>query len=299
MGVLYTSFESIKNEVDEALQYLCDHDLEVNPITVLGNMVQEGLNLIESWRSNDYPQNYDYHQGVENLANLHAICRIVLRSRNTRFEKLLLSRLQNVLKGDPRMLSKGKHSQERDILFEVLCAYVCSQFASSVEFEEPDIRCTFQDNNWGLACKVAYGSPERFTKAIRKGEKQIEKSKSDLGLIIVQLTNKFPHDKMYWRDTKKGQIISSQNENTQRQLFKRLLRNTVKPFSNAYRDDIATNPRDWNYKVRGVLYAVHTIAYFQKRRCIMSGCYFSKYSRLNGTPESYFINLFNEKWQQV
>ncbi|GAF96291.1 unnamed protein product, partial [marine sediment metagenome] len=68
MSIVYTSFDDIEDEIDRALQYLCDHDLEVNPSSVLGKIVEEDQRLIEFWRSNEYPENYDYHQVVENLA---------------------------------------------------------------------------------------------------------------------------------------------------------------------------------------------------------------------------------------
>ena len=89
MSISYTGFDTIQSDVVETLRYLHDHDSEVSPNTIFGKIVAEGLKLIEFWKTDDYPEDYDYHHGVGNLANLHSLCRIILGSRNTQFEKSL------------------------------------------------------------------------------------------------------------------------------------------------------------------------------------------------------------------
>lgn len=68
--------------------------------------------------------------------------------------------------------------------------------------------CRYKDALWGPACKTAYGTDRRIAKDIRDGMRQIERSPVNFGIVAVQLTNRFPHEKMYEVDPSTGDILS-------------------------------------------------------------------------------------------
>lgn len=153
------------------------------------------------------PPGFNVHLAMGDFANLWWLSSAVLHLRDAGYEAELAPKLTLLAKGDPLQLSAGDQSGERDVLFEVICACICSLFASDVRFQEPDLICRYADSSWGLACKVAYGTPAQTAKGIRKGMRQIEGSAADLGIVVVQLTNRFPHDKMYDVDPSTGEIV--------------------------------------------------------------------------------------------
>lgn len=95
---------------------------------------------------------------------------------------------------DATLTSDLPRSKERDAVWEVLVAATSSEFATDVVFAEPDIRCSYSGTSWGLACKVLY-SPNRDAQIDRivEGVKQIEGADTEMGAILVNVTNQVDH----------------------------------------------------------------------------------------------------------
>lgn len=103
---------------------------------------------------------------------MQALATIVLSAADSDREPELLSRLKTLAAGDPRFVTAGNRSQERDEVFELVCSHTCAHFAQEVVFAEPDILCHYRGQKWGIACTAIYGKADHAAKAIRKGWNQ-------------------------------------------------------------------------------------------------------------------------------
>jgi hypothetical protein len=65
--------------------------------------------------------------------------------------------------------------------------------------DNPDVIATMMDNRrWGFACKVINGdAPMTLYQNIEKGVDQIERSDCDVGVVVVGLKNRLPHDAVF------------------------------------------------------------------------------------------------------
>jgi hypothetical protein len=106
-------------------------------------------------------------------------------------------RLRDLASGDHAFTKRASQSNERDLVFEIVCAGVLARTTADVAFvEPPDLVCSLAGVRYGVACKVAYGEPASVASAIRRGAKQIEASACEKGLIVVRVTDIFPHDEL-------------------------------------------------------------------------------------------------------
>jgi hypothetical protein len=90
----------------------------------------------------------------------------------------------------------GKQTQARDFAWEFVVASMCSRFASNTRYAEPDVRCEFGAERWGIACKVLY-TEDVDTQIDRmvEGAKQIARcSDLDHGGVLVNVTPLIRHE---------------------------------------------------------------------------------------------------------
>jgi len=149
-----------------------------------------------------------------------------------------------------------------------------------------------------LACKTVYNSAKSTPRAIRKGIEQIYNSKADFGLVIVQLTNIFPHNKMFWIDTTSGDIISFHHDSDLLALMTKLGQNIVSEINAESTDYFRKFPLKENHRVRAIIYLTQTICYYRARRLTMGTCFFTPMVRILG-PEKEFCDMFNECLQKA
>ena len=199
INVATTTFTSVVKMANELESYLQSHGISLHPSSVIAQAIRRTHQVQTYYEKGEVPDDYDAEVAVSDVANLWYLGRAVMGAVGTPFETVIKDRLPTLTRGDPSPLTPGNQSNERDRIFELVCARICSLFASDVAFGEPDVLATYRGKRWGLACKSAYGSPTTVAKAVRKGAKQIERSDIDFGMIVVQLTNIFPHDRMYSR----------------------------------------------------------------------------------------------------
>lgn len=97
--------------------------------------------------------------------------------------------------GNPSMHTAGDPSKERNVAFEVYAGCLATRFATDPAFKEPDLIMDFAGRKIGVACKALYGDPSDL---LRSARKQIARADCDAGIVLVQLTNRFPHEKLMW-----------------------------------------------------------------------------------------------------
>ncbi|HKO90005.1 MAG TPA: hypothetical protein VJU61_02570 [Polyangiaceae bacterium] len=109
--------------------------------------------------------------------------------------------------GNPLLTAPaGKRTDARDHSWELVLASVAASFASDVRLSEPDITCMFEGQRVGLAGKVLYTRSERrFLDAIQKGARQLEGSEAEVGFVVINLVEMFPHGRMF-RNFRDGRV---------------------------------------------------------------------------------------------
>lgn len=92
-------------------------------------------------------------------------------------------------------------------LFELRLALACLNTGTELEMDDPDVSskgtnpdilCKMRDGRlWGFACKVIHGdAPMSLFDNLAKGVDQIECSPADIGLVVISLKNKLPHNEI-------------------------------------------------------------------------------------------------------
>lgn len=299
MAVKHTRFDEVWDSISALIAYLHAKNIDLPPQSRLALAVDRGRQAVQAWRDNSIPSSLDVHLYLGDLADVWWLSSLISRIRGTPFEGEVVPKLALLAKGDPRALSPGPRSRGRDAMFELILGSICSLFATDVRFAEPDILCTHNHIRWGLAAKVAYGSSKTSAGSIRTGMRQIEKSGVDLGLVVIQMTNRFPHEQMYAVDDSTGKYIYFNYERAQRMLFQSLFHSIIQELNHQVVSLLRRRPRKGDHRVRGFVPVASTIAYFRQSRTIMSNVALSRVSRLATTAEEDFARLLNKYWQDI
>ena len=293
------SFADIVRDVEQCERYLREHGLKLHPDSVLSRDIARTKELLALFQDGHVPENYAHHEAVTSMANATCLSKVIVESVGTPFEKWIRKRLRALRSGEPGPLAPGRQSQERDAIFELICGFACTRFSEDVELEEPDVTCRFLDHPWGLACKCAYGKPRTVAQRIREGINQIATSGVSKGFVVVQVTNRFPHEDMYHYDESSQTITSFHDLDAQHEVFKRLVQRTVAPIQLARYELSRQFPAKLPSSFLGVAYLAHTVAYFRQLRCVMGGIQVEKARSLNTHTEFAFAVEFNSSVQQL
>lgn len=119
------------------------------------------------------------------------------------------SRLRDLCAGDQTVTSAATRSQARDLVFELVCLGWTSRFASAARLDEPDVLCTHESATWGVACKVAYGEPATTVNAIKTGAAQLQRSAAEFGVVVVRITDVFPHESLSTHPTPERRTVGA------------------------------------------------------------------------------------------
>lgn len=290
------TFNSVIEKAEKLDAYFKSQSLSLHPSSILAQSMRK-LHQIQSFYDQHVPDGFDAVGATNDVANLWYLCDAVLGSVGTPFEDVMKPHLALLASGNPMPLKQANRSNERDRVFELICARVCSEFASDVRFEEPDVLATYSGQRWGLACKSAYGNVATIAKAIRKGASQIKNSIAEKGLVVVQLTNIFPHRQMYLENKKTGVISSFNNEKDQYGLFASLIEKLVISIENEGAKLYQKYPVDISNRVRGVLFVTQTASLFRERTTIMAGCRLISHGKIG--EEATFGQEFNGHLQSI
>lgn len=141
------------------------------------------------------------------------IARKVLRAQqHPDFDKLLShiklllepSRFSQFSAGKPTASPKNKDTNNK--VFELFVAIILFQICSNLSFDDPhsskgdnpDVLGEYDKKRWAFACKVSHSeNPKTFLERIRDGIAQIEKAKTDRGIVVINLKNLIPHDEIW------------------------------------------------------------------------------------------------------
>lgn len=267
------SFNNVLEKSDRLITYLDGKGIKINNSSVFSKLIQDARQVQKYYEENDVPLDCPAEEFVGSVANLWHLADAILGAIGSPLEQQFEKRLKSIAKGNPCQLSNEFLSDERVDIFELICAKICSHFGTNVEFGEPDVLSRYKNMTWGLACKSAFGTERTLAKAIRKGVKQIISSDVDCGIVVVQITNTFPHNAMYGRNPENGNIMTYKDRNMYVNHFQSLIVKEVNKIELERKKLFSLNPIDSGGKVRAILYLAQTIGTFEQMMVIMGGCY--------------------------
>jgi hypothetical protein len=151
---------------------------------------------------------------------LSDIARKVLRAQqHPDFDKLL-SHLKLLLEQSnfsqfsaSQLSASPKAKDTNNKVFELFVAVILFQICSNLQFDNPhsskgdnpDVIGEHNGKKWAFACKVSHSAnPKTFLERVREGVAQIEKAKTDRGIVVINLKNLIPHDEI-WPATQDAQ----------------------------------------------------------------------------------------------
>jgi hypothetical protein len=105
------------------------------------------------------------------------------------------NRLAEVLKGDPILTRPGASSLERNRTLEVLLACAVATFTELVRFEEPDVVCKFDSQDFFIPVKVVYSEAKLFQR-IKEGVDQAA-ARPHGGVVVVDVVSLLPTQRLF------------------------------------------------------------------------------------------------------
>jgi hypothetical protein len=203
----FTSFAQIQREVDEFSRILSRLGVDIAPGSPLEEMCLTLLGLEEKRKN---PALIDPMEDIRVLLRpalgLHDLLRRILRlHKSVGFDNLI---------GHLQLLNSSTVAQNvstpRDAIaakiFELLMGLVCLEVGTNLSLDgptrsygdNPDILIDLDNQRWGFACKVLFGSsPITMFDRLEEGVKQIEASPAEIGCTIINLKNQIDHNETW------------------------------------------------------------------------------------------------------
>lgn len=181
---------------------LAQYGIRPDGSSFLGELIRNAVkDLPESQRTHACPPGPCVHLTervirLQRGADLVLIERAVERVDAAVGSGVLASRLRDLASGAHAITAPAPRSNQGDRAFELVCAGAIGRYAEAVSLEEPDVLCTFEGQRWGVACKATSGTPAQAGKLIREGARQLQGSAANCGIVIVRITDVFPHEQM-------------------------------------------------------------------------------------------------------
>jgi len=161
----------------------------------------------------------------------------------------------NLFRGPDVLVAKsGKQRLERDLMWELFVAAVCTHAADDVKIGKPDVRCRIRDVAWGIECKVLNSpKPAKHVERVKEGVCQLQDSDIDRGFVAVNLTNVIDHHRFGESIRTFGKNLFTQDE------IMRDLRHQVRAVASPFND---VRFREWlrrYHKTRALFFHANSI----------------------------------------
>ena len=113
----------------------------------------------------------------------------------------------------PQNVSSAPTDQIGNKVFELLLALAVMGLGTGIELDDPlsshgdnpDVLINIGPSCWGFACKVMHGqSAMTLFERILEGMEQIEASRADTGIVVLNFRNRLPHDDLFVRRATPG-----------------------------------------------------------------------------------------------
>lgn len=122
-------------------------------------------------------------------------------------------------------------------------------------------------------------------------------SSADTGLVVVHITNLFPHQQMNGRDAVDGDILAVREFEQLERLFEINLRGATAPIRQSLVTSLKRDAKRNVSRLAGVLYVAHSLAYFRELRQRIGRGLFQPLT--DSQDAIAFANMFTLFWQDL
>lgn len=147
-----------------------------------------------------HDNNIDIRDHFSDVAGLVDIVEKIVKNKTHPDFEQLLPHLELLNKAGTAVLTtKSKITDDgNNKLMELYIALLCMRFATNIRLDDPnnskgdnpDIMFTYRNNEWAIACKALHSAKEKtLYDTIEKGTEQINRSKANKGLVVVNFKN--------------------------------------------------------------------------------------------------------------
>jgi hypothetical protein len=204
-GWLYDSAESSALELEALLK---KHGVLIRAGSAFEQHVLSVLHMVgEKKVGRIDPQEQDIRPLYRTLIGVHEFASLLLSVQDNPSFSVLIPHLRLLNEGEVLQNSPSIGTdQATNKLFELYMGAVAMQCGDNLELDDPisstgdnpDVLITIGRRRWGIACKVLHGkSPQGFIDNLEKGLDQIDRSAADVGIVIFNLKNILPHDRIW------------------------------------------------------------------------------------------------------
>lgn len=190
-------------------------------------------------------------------------------------KKLILKRVRIYKSSEINLLSNEDSTLNRNFAWEIVSLCCLSHFCNQISFSEPDIIADYNSTRFGFSCKVLYSDNFlRNSETILDGVNQLENSQAEFGFVLVNLSNKIPHDDFFIKNSD-GEFFSYQSPEDAMSLFHEKLlsvHQNIEKLDPHYNNKIVFDQKREieRKKTLGIIYYGQTLALVQNRPMLLS-----------------------------
>jgi hypothetical protein len=203
-GWRYEKAQQAALALDELLRL---HRITIKPGSPLETHVLRVMKLTYDKEAGTASDDPDVRGTYRTLVGVHELASYILEVKESSSFPSLLPHLRLLNDGASlQNVPSGAGDQATNKLFELFVATLAIQCGSNVTLDDPytatgdnpDVLATLGRRRWGIACKTLHGvHPEGFMRNLEKGLDQIENSPAEIGVVIFNLKNVLPHDRIW------------------------------------------------------------------------------------------------------
>lgn len=227
-GISIQSAQSFQENLDWLKGYLSDHDLRYDQSTYLG----EAISISELFHRAISDKTLVDEEMlttsfVRQAISLYYFIRVVKLLAKIDPPDWMLNMFRECVNAPMPFTHHYKKSQKRNIFWEFVCLCICADCFKDVRRDEPDLIVSWNNINWGIACKTLYSDkPNQQIKRLADGAKQIERSSCDYGIVFADVSNLIDHETYLHRESNPNKIFNSfQNPEELGSIFETELKN--------------------------------------------------------------------------
>jgi len=188
-------------------QLLTKYGISIQSGSPFEERVLAVMKLVGQKRTRSSSSDGDIRPAYRTLVGIHELATLILASDAFPSFHALIPHLRLLNQGSAlQTIPSAGTDQATNKLFELFVGALAVQCGTDVLMDDPftskgdnpDVLATLGRRRWGLACKVLHGeSPEGFIHHLEKGLDQIERSPAEVGAVIFNLKNIFPHEEIW------------------------------------------------------------------------------------------------------
>jgi hypothetical protein len=183
------------------------HGITIDPGSAFESHVLRVMRLTYDKEAGVAADDPDVRGTYRTLVGVYELAKLILEVKDSPSFAGLVPHLRMLNDGASLQNSPSAGGdQATNKLFELFTGTLAIQCGTDVVLDDPyapagnnpDVLATLGGRRWGIACKVLHGvHPEGFVTNLVKGLDQIENSPAEIGVVLFNLKNVLPHDRIW------------------------------------------------------------------------------------------------------